>query len=117
MKKILYIEDDTDTAEIVEFILKKLGYKVELAFTGTEGVRKAQTEGYDLVLLDVMLPDISGWEVFDKIKGKAKIAFLSNLPVTEHKKDALIKRGASDYLVKPVTRVILKKKIKAILNE
>ena len=77
-KRILYVEDNEDTAEGVKAILTHAGFKAELAFCGKDGVKKAISGLFDLVLIDIMLPDISGWDVFTKLNGKvkSKVAFL-----------------------------------------
>jgi len=118
MKKILYVEDNKDTAQAVSIILKNAGFDVELAYNGTDGVKKAESAKYDLFLLDIMLPDMSGWDVFDKLskKIKAKYAFLSAIPVSAERLIELKKAGISDYIMKPFTKVDLVTKVKKILK-
>ncbi len=118
MKKqpsLLYVEDNKDTAKAVKVILETLGYSVELAFTGTEGLAKLEKEDFDLVILDVMLPDMSGMEIFQKVKGKknnSKYAFLSVLPISMEKLSALKKEGVVDYINKPFRKDDLIQRIK-----
>ena len=66
-KKILYIEDNKDTAEAVKLILDGVGFETELAFTGKDGLKKS-SKHYDLILLDIMLPDMSGWDIFTRLR-------------------------------------------------
>ena len=70
MKKILYIEDNEDTANAVKIILDNAGFETQLAFTGKQGLKIAEKEKFDLILLDIMLPDMSGWDIFEKLKKK-----------------------------------------------
>ena len=85
MKKILYVEDYKDTAEAVKQMLEGAGFEVELSFHGKDGLEKTKEKKFDLVLLDVMLPDMSGWDIFKTLSTKkyhAKYAFLSVIPVS-----------------------------------
>ncbi len=118
MKKILYVEDSRDTAEAVKIFLENAGYEVELAFDGAEGLKKAREGHHDLILLDIMLPDMSGWDIFEKIgkKVKAKYAFLSAIPVSTERIAELQKSGVSDYIMKPFTKADLIAKVNSILR-
>ncbi len=118
MTKVLYVEDSKDTAEAVKLILSKVGLDTDLAFTGGEGVAKASLGGYDIILLDIMLPDMSGWDVFEKIKvrSKAKFAFLSALPVSGERKEELKKAGVSDYITKPFEKSDLIRRVKKMVE-
>lgn len=92
-EKILYIEDDRDTAEAVKLILGLVGHKVDLAYTGMDGLNLLTKNTYDLVIFDIMLPDMSGIEVFEKATHlkkydkKCKYVFLSiiNVPLKKRK--------------------------------
>ena len=109
MKKILYIEDHRDTAEAVKQMLEEVGYEVDISFHGRDGLEKARGKKFDLVLLDVMLPDMSGWDIFKTLSTKkynAKYAFLSVIPVSTERMKELKKAGISDYITK-----LLQKKI------
>ena len=118
MKKILYVEDNLDTANAVKIMLSKAGYEIETAKNGKEGIEKAK-KGYDLYLLDIMLPDMSGWDIFAKlhkdIKG-AKYAFLSAIPVSSERLAELKKSGVSDYITKPFTKEKLIESVKKIIG-
>jgi len=117
MKKILYIEDNVDTASAVKAILESGGFEAEVANTGKEGLEKAKTS-FDLILLDIMLPDMSGWDIFEKLKGngETKFAFLSVIPVSSERMAELKKAGISDYITKPFTKDDLLKRIGVILG-
>lgn len=118
MKKILYVEDNEDTADAVSIMLSNAGYEIDIAHEGHSGLKKAQKKEYDLILLDIMLPDMSGWDIFEKLRGKvkSKFAFLSAIPVSNERLSELRKAGVSDYIMKPFTKADLTNKIKRILH-
>lgn len=118
MKKILYIEDSQDTAEAVKLLLTNASYQVEIASNGIDGIKKAGSEAYDLYLLDIMLPDMSGWDIFEKLKDekKSKFAFLSAIPISSERMNELKKAGIADYITKPFTKKDLIKRVKKILK-
>lgn len=102
--KILLIEDDLSLLKIYSNKLRNNGYDVSVATTGDEGLRKAQTDAYDIVLLDLILPGKDGFVVLEELKLNEKtkdvpVVILSNLG-----QEADVKRceelGAVDYLVK-----------------
>jgi DNA-binding response OmpR family regulator len=117
MKRILYVEDNKDTAEAVKILLGTAGFEVDLAMDGASGLRKSQTTAYDAILLDIMLPDMSGWDIFEKLKGKvkAKYAFLSAIPVSEERMVVLKDAGVSDYIMKPFTKADLVARVTKML--
>lgn len=117
MKKILYVEDNQDTAEAVQIILNNAGFQTEIALCGKDGLTKA-FKGFDLILLDIMLPDMSGWDVFTKLHGKikSKFAFLSAIPVSKERMAELKKAGISGYITKPFEKMDLISKVKEILK-
>src|SRR3989338_11572083 len=107
MKRILYVEDHRDTAEAVEQMLEDAGYEVEISFHGADGLEKADKKQFDLILLDVMLPDMSGWDIFKTLETKkynAKYVFLSVIPVSTERMKELKTAGISDYITKPFTK-------------
>ena len=118
MKKILYVEDHEDTAEAVKMILDNGGFKIDIALSGKDGIRKARNH-YDLILLDIMLPDMSGWDIFQTLKKKikkTKYIFLSVIPVSTERMRELKKAGISDYITKPFVKVDLIARIKKALK-
>ncbi len=118
MKNILYVEDNQDTAGAVKIILESAGFKVDLAYSGEEGLNKIVAGKYQLVLLDIMLPDMSGWDVFSKAKRKvnSKFAFLSVIPVSTERMRELQKEGVSDYITKPFKKEDLIARVKKIVE-
>jgi DNA-binding response OmpR family regulator len=117
MGKILYVEDEPDTAEAVKLILEVIGHEVDTAGTGTSGLDLIKKNSYDLILLDIMLPDMSGWEIYNQIKGsKRSVAFLSALPVSTERLAELKKSGIKDYITKPFTKKDLTERVQKILK-
>jgi len=119
MKNILYVEDHEDTAEGVKRILTKAGFEIEVALCGKDALIKAKNNHYDLFLLDIMLPDMSGWDLFKtlnkEIKG-TKYFFLSVIPVSTERLEELKKAGISDYITKPFEKNDLIARIKKVLE-
>jgi DNA-binding response OmpR family regulator len=104
MKSILLIEDDPFLVDLYNTKLKEKGFEVEIAVSGREGLRKFKEKKPDLILLDIVLPDLDGWEVLAEIKkmGKLndlKIVVLSNLTEIGDVKKAQ-ELGAARYLIK-----------------
>jgi two-component system alkaline phosphatase synthesis response regulator PhoP len=104
-KKVLIIEDDPATARLVDYSLRHHGYQVITASNGLEGIRKARSESPDLVILDVMLPGMDGYEICHRLRSDpamAKIAILMfSAKAQGVDKDMGLKVGADDYLTKP----------------
>jgi two-component system alkaline phosphatase synthesis response regulator PhoP len=104
-KKILVIEDDPATSRLVDYSLRHEGYQVITASNGLEGVRKARSESPDLVILDVMLPGMDGFEICHRLRSEPTTAKLPILMFSakaqEIDRDTGIKVGADDYLTKP----------------
>ena len=102
-KRILIVDDDTEIRDLLEFDISSSGYFVDTASDGMEGLSKALNNKYDLILLDVMMPKLNGFEVCKNIR-QAKI----NVPIlmltakgTIGDKTNGFESGADDYLVKP----------------
>jgi len=103
-KKVLIIEDENDLRFFIARALKEEGFEVIEAFDGEEGMEKAKKEKPDLILLDLLLPGISGYEVLTRIKKDPElemipVLILSNLGQQEEIERGL-KLGAIDYLIK-----------------
>lgn len=99
---ILVVDDEASITDIVSFNLKKEGYKVDVADTGDGAIRLAQANNYDLVILDVMLPGVDGYEVCRRIRSNSNVPvlFLSARD-TELDKVVGLELGGDDYLAKP----------------
>ncbi|MFD2044191.1 response regulator transcription factor [Ornithinibacillus salinisoli] len=114
MKKVLIIEDEESIAELERDYLEVNGFSSDIAFTGEEGLRKATTDSYDLILLDLMLPGIDGFELCREIRKTKDIPILM---VTARKEDIDkirgFDRGADDYIEKPFNPNELVARVKA----
>lgn len=106
-KAVLVVDDEEDIVFILKSVLSKKGYKVVEAFSGQEAIEKMTKEKPDLVILDIMMQDINGWEVCRKIKGDEKtkhtpVAMLSVLADARDKKRSMEYAGADMHLTKPI---------------
>ena len=110
MKKILVVEDDPFLSDIYNTKLKQAGFEVDLAITGEECLQKLSANKYDLMVLDIVLPQIDGWEVLARVKEMRqkksnenidglKIIILSNLGQKEEIKKGL-ELGADGFMIK-----------------
>jgi two-component system response regulator RegX3 len=117
MTKILVVEDEESFREGVSFILSKEGYEVIDASDGNDAIVKFEREGADLVLLDVMLPGLSGLEVCKKLRTLTKVPIIMlTAKDTELDKVLGLEIGADDYITKPFSSRELLARIKAILR-
>ncbi|MDD5288796.1 MAG: response regulator [Dehalococcoidales bacterium] len=120
-KKILSIEDDPSFSRYLSYMLTKEGYEVLTATNGLTGLRKAQEENPDLILLDVMLPGLDGFEVCHRLRAEPKTANLPVLMLSAKGQDSDrvtgLRVGANEFLNKPIDREVLLSKIKEYLPE
>jgi len=104
-KRILLVEDDPSAARLVSYTLEQEGYEVLTAPNGVEGLRKAREEEPDLLVLDVMLPGLDGFEVCHRLRSEPQTAKLPILMLSAKAREADkatgINVGADDYLSKP----------------
>ena len=101
--KILIVEDEKKTGEYLTKGLTEAGFVVDLADNGLNGYHLAMTSDYDLLILDIMLPDVNGWDIVRMLRAAGKgmpILLLTALGTIEHRVKGL-ELGADDYLVKP----------------
>ncbi|MGH7203818.1 MAG: response regulator transcription factor [Candidatus Levyibacteriota bacterium] len=122
-KKILVVDDDLYIRELYEEVLKDEGYEIETAKDGKETLGKAQQGGYDLILLDIMMPKLDGLGVMDELKKNpparpnGPILLLTNLDHDPLIKDAMSK-GASAFIIKAdITPADLIVQVKKFLGE
>jgi two-component system copper resistance phosphate regulon response regulator CusR len=115
--RILVIEDEAKTGEYLYNGLTESGYVVDVAANGIDGLHMAQELRYDLILLDVMMPDMDGWTVMKKLAGRMNtpVLFLSARGTLEDRLKGL-DLGADDYLVKPFSFAELLARIRIILR-
>ncbi len=114
MKNILVVEDDIDIHNLIKKVLEKEQYKVINAYSGTEALMLIEKENIDLILLDLMLPGLSGEEIIEKIK-EIPIIVISAKMSEEDKINALL-NGANDYIVKPFSSQELLARVKVQLR-
>ncbi len=115
--RILIVEDEPKTGDYLRKGLQENGYIVDLARDGTDGLHLAMQEDYDLIVLDVMLPGMDGWEVLKKLretKATAVLFLTSRDDVNDRVKG--LELGADDYLVKPFDLQELLARIQALLR-
>jgi DNA-binding response OmpR family regulator len=114
---ILIVEDDKRLSYINSYALKSEGYKVHAAFTLAEARESLEQTKYDVILLDVMLPDGSGIDFCQKIRGDtaAYIIFLTSMTETSGEMDGLV-AGGDDYLKKPYSIELLCERVKKALR-
>jgi len=118
MPKILVVEDDRSLSSTIEAWLKSETYAVEKAETGTDALDLLQTYSYDLVVLDVQLPRLSGLEVLRRYReagGGTPVLMLTNLSQLTDKEDGF-DAGADDYLTKPFHLKELSARVRALLR-
>ena len=116
-QKIVVVEDDINIAELLRLYLEKDGFEVLIAHDGGEGLRLAEAEKPDLVMLDIMLPVMDGWQVCRAIRKNSKtpIIMLTAKGETEDKVTGL-EMGADDYIVKPFEVKELLARVHAVLR-
>ena len=120
-KKILVIEDDPNALRLMVYTLEQEGYQVITASDGLDGLTKAQDEHPDLVVLDVMLPGLDGYEVCRQLRQQTETAALPILMLSakarQDDKDVGLKMGADDYLAKPADPSAIVDRVKALLDQ
>lgn len=117
MIKILIVEDDLKISTMLKTLLTKNHYEVKSAFSGTEAILLLQNESFDLVLLDLMLPGLTGEEVLTKINEQFKIPVICVSAKDDlNTKIEVIQGGADDYITKPFNNEELIVRIGAVLR-
>ena len=117
---ILVIEDDNDIRELIKHHLTRDGYRVKEATAGPDGLARARSDSPDLILLDLMLPGISGLEICRQLKGNPQTEALPIIMVTAKGAETDIvhgfELGADDYVVKPFSPRLLVARVRAVLR-
>ena len=118
---ILVIEDEKDIRDIIAFSLNREGYTVLESSDAEKGIELIRVKGCDLVLLDMMLPGIDGFEALRRIRGSNEMARLPVIMVTARSEDsdivAALELGADDYVCKPFSPRVLVARVRARLRE
>lgn len=119
MKKILIVDDDAEFRAHLREVLADNGYQAEVASSGKEALLKSQTQDFDVLLVDFMMPRLSGTDVLLEMRRKhpwTKVIMITAFATVENAVDA-IRKGASDYLSKPFKIVELLTTIRRVLEE
>jgi len=119
-KKILIVEDEADIAQLLKLYLEKDGFRTTTASTGIEGLKLIKAEHPDMVILDLMLPEMDGLEVCKKIRSTLDTALLPILMLTAkaEESDTIIglELGADDYVTKPFSPNVLVTRVRALFR-
>ncbi len=116
-KKALVVEDDGNIAELLRLYLEKDGFEVAIASDGGTGVRLAQSENPDVILLDIMLPVLDGWQVCRKVRENSRVPIIMLTAKGEtYDKVNGLEMGADDYIVKPFEVKELLARIHAVMR-
>ena len=121
MSKILYVEDNEDNVFMLSTRLRRKGFDVIVARDGEEGIAMASAETPDLILMDLALPVLDGWEATRRLKAAAETRTIPIIALTAHAmagdREKAIAAGADDYDTKPVNLSGLLAKMDALLNK
>jgi CheY-like chemotaxis protein len=119
--KILYVEDNEDNADILRRRLGRLGFEIVIATDGAEGVAMAGETKPDLILMDLSLPVMDGWEATGRIKAAPDTRHIPVIALTSHamtgEREKALAAGCDDFDTKPVDLANLLKKIRALLPQ
>lgn len=119
-EKILIVDDDVDTLKLIGLMLQRQGYEISVATNGTQGLAKAAAELPDVMLLDVMMPDMDGYEVTRRMRNDPALAQIPIIMFTAKSmvddKVAGFEAGADDYLTKPTHPAELTSRVRALLQ-
>jgi phosphate regulon transcriptional regulator PhoB len=116
--RVLVVEDEPDVAEMMRYNLAKEGYEVRLAVNGTEALRQVKEARPDVILLDIMVPQLNGWEICRRLKQAPETASIPVIMVTgrveEGDKVLGFELGADDYVTKPFSPRELVARVRAV---
>ncbi len=120
-KEILCIDDDVGIIELVQLIMQRDGFSVRGASSGAEGLSAMRSEMPDVVLLDIMMPEMDGWETYKRIKADPTLKDVPVVILTARNSSfeeviARERAGVDDYITKPFTPQELRVRIKKVLS-
>ena len=120
MAKLLLVEDNEMNRDMLTQRLLRKGYEITIAVDGIEGVQKAKSDNPDLILMDMSLPNIDGWEATRLIKGSQETRNIPVIALTSHAmagdRERSMEAGCDDYDTKPIDFYRLLTKIEMLLN-
>ncbi len=118
MEKVLVIEDDRDISELVSIHLTDMGYETEKVYDGKEGLLKALTNNYKIIILDIRLPNLDGFEICKKIRIEKVQTPILMLTSKSEEIDKIVglEMGADDYITKPFSIRELMARVKAVVR-
>lgn len=117
MKKILIVDDEKPISDIIKFNMTKEGYEVVTAFNGREAIELFEAEKPDIIILDLMLPEIDGLEVAKTIRKTSSVPIIMlSAKDSEFDKVIGLELGADDYVTKPFSNRELQARVKALLR-
>lgn len=116
--RLLYVEDEAWMARTVEHLLRQMGYEFDTADCGEDAINRATQNDYDLILLDIMLPDIDGYEVIERLRENGvNTPFLLQTGLIDRKKESEgASFGVTEYLIKPFNKNELVKGIETVIE-
>jgi two-component system cell cycle response regulator DivK len=121
MTRILCVEDSDDNLYMLQRRLSRAGYDVKVARDGAEGVEWAKTLQPDLIVMDLNLPGLNGWEATRRLKGQAETKHIPIIVLTvetsRNSRDSAIAAGCDDFQVKPIDFGGLVEKIRSLIGE
>ncbi len=117
VRRILVVEDDTKTADLVSLYLERAGFQVYRAADGTTALESLRTVRPDLVILDLMLPGLDGWQVCQRLRAESDVPIIMlTARVSENDKLHGLTLGADDYVTKPFSPRELVARVQAVLR-
>ncbi|GEK47483.1 response regulator transcription factor [Bisbaumannia pacifica] len=121
MPKVLVVDDEPNIVLSLEFLMQQAGFEVTTAEDGESALARVAEAGPDLILLDISLPDLSGFEVLERLRQTPRGATLPIIMLTAHGREVEREKGlalgADDYITKPFSTQALVEKVKALLDE
>lgn len=119
--KVLVVEDEADVAEMIRYNLGKEGYDVRLSGNGLDALRQAKDARPDVILLDIMVPQLNGWEICRRLKQDRETRAIPVIMVTgrveEGDKVLGFEMGADDYVTKPFSTQDLVRRVRSLLEQ
>ena len=120
MATVLIVDDTRTIRSYLSTMLRMEGHNVVEAEDGVDALNVLKYSKPDLILLDIMMPGMSGWDVFNRIKKKnnnIKVAFMSVLEISDKRKQVLLDEGLADYIMKPFDKETLLNRVDKILTD